>query len=148
MELTLRNGLPTKKSLEQMIEGYDRKFRLRPSQLYAKGNPCLVWQDKYTQERMDDFIQYAVERGVNFGKYSPYDSPSVGHLYIKPSVKVVAESKPVIREFKGLLEACAFCGENTRFWYKPTNTPCCELCAKEHGPDDFKKLSIKEEQNG
>lgn len=140
MEITLRNGLPTKKTLETLIEEYDRRFKLYTSQLYGKGHNCLVWQDKYTQERIQQFIDYAAELGINFGKFRPYESPTVGHLYINPSVKVVEESKRVTKEFKGVLENCVFCGEPTRFWYRKANKPCCQSCAKTHGPDDFLKL--------
>lgn len=32
----------------------------------------------------------------------------------------------------GLLEHCHFCKAPTRYWYLPTNDPCCQMCAKEH----------------
>ena len=27
-------------------------------------------------------------------------------------------------------ESCAFCEKETSFWHRPTNMPCCPICAK------------------
>lgn len=84
MEIKYRKGLPTKQSIQQLINEFDPKMKLYPSSMYGKsyGLNALIWQDKYTQTRMDDFIAHATDLGINFGKYDSYNSPSVGHLHL------------------------------------------------------------------
>lgn len=82
-----RNGYPTKKFLNQIIEEFDPKmWRLSPCQLYSKCDDFkyLNWSCKYVQERLCQFIDWATEKyGIEFGELKDYKSPCVGHLYIK-----------------------------------------------------------------
>lgn len=85
-QLKFQKGFPTKGSLQKFIESFDRKMSLHPGGLYTKPNgfKTLVWQCKYTQTRIDDFVKHAANHGLYFSKYQPYQSPTVGHLYIQP----------------------------------------------------------------
>jgi len=91
MKIAYRNGVPTKKSLQAIIDKFDERFwRLNFHTLYGDPNynmHCLIWQDKYVQSRMGEFIDFATAHGVLFGEYHPYKSPTVGHLHIKPIKK-------------------------------------------------------------
>lgn len=37
-----------------------------------------------------------------------------------------------------LMERCDFCGVQTRYWHKETNTPVCEGCANVHTMPDIR----------
>ncbi len=85
MALKIRNGVPTRNALKRVILEFDSKFwQLNFGHSYGKSNGLhvLIWQTKYVQENMDKFMEYALNKGVKFGKYSPYESPVVGHLEI------------------------------------------------------------------
>jgi hypothetical protein len=54
-------------------------------------------------------------------------------------IHVQVEPDEITREFRGLLEECYFCRSKTKHWHKPTNTPVCESCAKDHFVGDIKR---------
>ncbi len=85
MALKYRNGVPTRHSFERLMLEFDSKFwQLNFGDSYGKNNGLhvLVWQSIQVQDRIDEFMDYAAVKGVKFGKYSPYESPAVGHLEI------------------------------------------------------------------
>ena len=45
-------------------------------------------------------------------------------------IKVEKEPKEITEQFRGDLENCLFCGEETLYWHLETNTPVCVDCAK------------------
>lgn len=82
MEITYRKGLPTKKFLRELISSFDAKMRLHINDWYGNGygRDFLLWQDSYTQSKMEEFMVHATSLGIKFGEYEPYISPRVGHL--------------------------------------------------------------------
>jgi len=85
-DLKYRNGFPTKKSMYSFLENFHKDFSYVGlgydwgSKSY--NHVTLIWQRKCVQDKMEDFIQYASNKGIIFGKYDPYKSPRVGHLQI------------------------------------------------------------------
>lgn len=81
-----RNGFPTKKSMRELIDSYDEKmwalFMQNDWGKYKKPYYNLIWSRDSVQERIEGFIDYASSNGIVFGKYDPYNSPSVGHLQV------------------------------------------------------------------
>lgn len=88
VKLKYRNGVPTKKSLKEFAEEFcwDFKF-IRFGYNYGNQKPNedvnIIWQRNSIQLKMDEFIDYASDAGIVFGKYTPYESPRVGSLVIK-----------------------------------------------------------------
>lgn len=81
-----RNGFPTKKSMISFLDDFHRDFMF-VGLGYDWGRKgakhcTLTWQRNSVQEKMDDFINFASDKGIVFGKYEPYESPRVGHLQI------------------------------------------------------------------
>ncbi len=42
-----------------------------------------------------------------------------------------------------VIEKCYFCGDPTRYWYKPANKPVCTHCAKDHNPSEIPPMKKK-----
>lgn len=85
-EIIYRKGLPTKKSLLALISEFDNhdfELRLKLSSIYPS-SPRLIWSSTIIQGRIYEFIDFAIERGLSFGKIKDYDSlsASVGSLEI------------------------------------------------------------------
>lgn len=84
-EIKYRYGIPTKKSMYEIIDSYPHfKFHnLGPSQLYGRALSTLTWARKREQENIDGFIGYLQELGIEVENYQPYNSPTVGHIQLK-----------------------------------------------------------------
>ncbi len=85
MALKIRNGVPTRNAFKRLILEFDSKFwQLNFGHSYGKSNGLhvLIWQTNYVQDKMDEFMDYAAVKGIKFGKYTPYKSPTIGHIEI------------------------------------------------------------------
>ena len=84
IEIKYRFGIPTKKCVWELLNTFDDRMKAHPCHLYGPQSPYIVWQDNYTQSRIEQFIDWASEMGISFGKYRPYESPTVGQLNFSP----------------------------------------------------------------
>lgn len=53
-------------------------------------------------------------------------------------IPVEIEPKDVQKEWPRIIERCAFCKKETRYWHKGTNNPVCPDCAKKHKVGELK----------
>ena len=59
------------------------------------------------------------------------------------SIRVEHEDIEELRKWgmglSNIMELCVFCGYETRYWHRPTNTPVCPNCAQWHEPKELEK---------
>lgn len=82
IKVKYRNGLPTEKCMRELIYSFWGEINHpRISDAY-KYNGTIVWQRNGINERVDEFVGFLTDKGINIKNYSLYESMSVGHIWI------------------------------------------------------------------
>jgi len=83
MKVTYSKGYPSLKSLRDASNEYDNRMHLYMKDNY-KYSHCINWQDPYTQQKIDGFIEFLNNNGIKTGSYRDWESPTTGRLEILP----------------------------------------------------------------
>lgn len=79
-----RNGLPTEKSMKELIKSFwtDTLYAPRINASY-KYTCAIIWDRRGINERVPDFVSFLNENGIGVTGYQLYNSPSMGHISLK-----------------------------------------------------------------
>lgn len=58
-------------------------------------------------------------------------------------ISVEIESEAFLKE--ELCEDCIFCGKETRYWHKDSNTPICRVCAEVNSIHDMNRVKYQKD---
>lgn len=77
VNIKLRNGIPTKKSMEEFLLAYHEKFwHVQLCDDWADNSiniKYITWTNQHVQNEMENFISFAITHGLILGIYRPYD---------------------------------------------------------------------------
>lgn len=89
IEVKFRKGLPTKKSLNQLLElQFKSNYYKVRVMTYVKNMIILVWSDNFVNEQIESFASLLQEHGIKTGQLRLYESPRNGSLHILNNEKV------------------------------------------------------------
>lgn len=78
-----RKGLPTEKCLNELIDAFFIKGnKPRVPQSY-KFSGHIIWDRGGINEKIPSFVDFITDNAIEVKDYHLYDSPSVGHIYIR-----------------------------------------------------------------
>ena len=84
MQLIFRKGLPTRKSMRELIDSHFTIDHYRVQiYTYVPGYMVLIWSNTRVNGLMESFKQLLKDEGVVIDSFKLYESPINGSLHIK-----------------------------------------------------------------
>lgn len=84
MQIIFRKGLPTKKSMRELIESHFGTHHYKIHiHTYVPGYMVLIWSSISINGKMGEFKQLLKDNGVEVYRFNLYDSPMNGSLSIE-----------------------------------------------------------------